>query len=48
MDALTHNMEAYIAKGFHPMCDGIALQGIQLIAESLEGAVHSPQPRKQK
>ncbi len=44
MDALTHNMEAYIAKGFHPMCDGIALQGIQLIAESLEGAVHSPNP----
>ncbi|MCR9252846.1 MAG: iron-containing alcohol dehydrogenase [bacterium] len=44
MDALTHNMEAYIAKGFHPMCDGIALQGIQLIAESLEGAVHNPNP----
>ena len=35
MDALTHNMEAYLAKGFHPMCDGIALQGIQLIAKSL-------------
>ena len=42
MDALTHNMEAYMAKGFHPMCDGIALEGIQLIAESLERAVHRP------
>ncbi|MFY0625503.1 MAG: iron-containing alcohol dehydrogenase [Reichenbachiella sp.] len=42
MDALTHNMEAYIAKGFHPMCDGIALQGISLIAESLETATHKP------
>lgn len=44
MDALTHNMEAYISKGFHPMCDGIALQGIELIAESLEGAVLNPNP----
>jgi len=44
MDALTHNMEAYISKGFHPMCDGIALQGIGLIAESLEGAVLNPTP----
>ena len=44
MDALTHNMEAYISKGFHPMCDGIALQGIELIAESLEEAVLNPNP----
>ena len=42
MDALTHNMEAYIAKGFHPMCDGIALEGIALIADSLEEATHQP------
>lgn len=42
MDALTHNMEAYLAKGFHPMCDGIALQGIKLISESLENATHNP------
>ncbi len=42
MDALTHNMEAYIAKGFHPMAEGIALQGIKLIAENLEGATHAP------
>lgn len=38
MDALTHNMEAYIAKNYHPMCDGIALEGIKLIGKSLEKA----------
>lgn len=42
MDALTHNMEAYIAKGFHPMCEGIALQGISLITESIVQATNSP------
>ncbi len=42
MDALTHNMEAYLAKGFHPMCDGIALEGIKLIADALETATHKP------
>ena len=31
MDALTHNMEAFLVNMFHPMCDGIALQGISLI-----------------
>ncbi len=44
MDALTHNMEAYLAKGFHPMADGIALEGIRLITESLEKAVNQPDP----
>jgi alcohol dehydrogenase class IV len=42
MDALTHNMEAYLAKMPHPMCEGIALQGISLIAQSLEKAVCNP------
>jgi alcohol dehydrogenase class IV len=42
MDALTHNMEAYIAKMFHPMCEGIALQGIALINESIDRAVNKP------
>ncbi|MEO5685405.1 MAG: iron-containing alcohol dehydrogenase [Chitinophagaceae bacterium] len=42
MDALTHNMEAFIAKGFHPMADGIALEGIRLISESIDGAVNKP------
>ena len=42
MDALTHNMEAYIAKMPHPMCEGIALQGIALISKSLANAVNKP------
>lgn len=45
MDALTHNMEAYLAKNYHPMADGIALQGIALIAKALEKAVNSPDPQ---
>jgi alcohol dehydrogenase class IV len=42
MDALTHNMEAFIAKGFHPMAEGIALEGIRLINESIVAATHQP------
>jgi len=42
MDALTHNMEAYLTNMFHPICDGIALQGISLIHASLEKAVNHP------
>jgi alcohol dehydrogenase class IV len=42
MDALTHNMEAYLAKMNHPMCEGIALEGISLIHQSLEKAVNKP------
>ncbi len=42
MDALTHNMEAYLAKNYHPMCDGIALEGISLIMASIEKATLSP------
>ncbi|HEX5025635.1 MAG TPA: iron-containing alcohol dehydrogenase [Agriterribacter sp.] len=43
MDALTPNMEAFLAKNYHPMCDGIALEGIKLINESLEKATNSPE-----
>jgi alcohol dehydrogenase class IV len=42
MDALTHNMEAFLAKGFHPLADGIALEGIHLINESIADAVNKP------
>jgi alcohol dehydrogenase class IV len=42
MDALTHNMEAYLAKMPHPLCEGIALEGITLIHESLEISVNKP------
>jgi len=42
MDALTHNMEAFLAKMNHPLCEGIALEGIRLIHESIEKAVNKP------
>lgn len=42
MDALTHNMEAYLAKMPHPLCEGIALEGISLIHQSLVRAVNHP------
>jgi alcohol dehydrogenase class IV len=42
MDALTHNMEAYVAKMPHPLCEGIALEGISLIAKSINTAVNKP------
>ena len=35
MDALAHNLEAFCAPGFHPMADGIAIEGIKLIKKSL-------------
>ena len=44
MDAFTHNIEAYLARGYHPMADGIALQGITLIMENMERAVKKPDP----
>jgi alcohol dehydrogenase class IV len=40
MDALSHNLEAYCAPFFHPMADGIALEGMRLIKDSLTKAVH--------
>ena len=39
MDALAHNLEAFCALGFHPMADGIAIEGIKLIKKSLLIAV---------
>ena len=39
MDALAHNLEAYCAPGYHPMADGIALEGMSLIKKWLEIAV---------
>jgi len=35
MDALAHNLEAFCANGFHPMADGIALEGMRLISKNL-------------
>ncbi len=42
MDALTHCVEAYLAKGYHPICDGIALEGIRLASQSLVKTVTDP------
>ena len=42
MDALTHNLEAYLAKNYHPMCEGIALEGVDLINRSIAQAVLRP------
>ena len=39
MDALAHNFEAYCAPGYHPMADGIALEGIRIINNWLLAAV---------
>jgi alcohol dehydrogenase class IV len=41
MDALAHNLEAYCAPGFHPMADGIALEGMKLIKRWLLEAVNN-------
>ena len=38
-DAMTHCIEALTSNVFHPMCDGIALEGIRLIGEALPIAV---------
>jgi len=38
MDALSHNLEALCAPGFHPQADGIALQGMLLVSRALQRA----------
>ena len=42
MDALTHNLEAFISKNFHPLSSGIALEAIHLVNRSLQAAVNAP------
>jgi alcohol dehydrogenase class IV len=39
MDALSHCLEAYCAPGYHPLADGIALEGMRLVQENLPAAV---------
>ena len=43
MDALTHLIEAFLAKGDNPLCDGIALEGIYLVSQCLEPSVRFAQ-----
>ena len=42
MDAFAHCLEAYCAPGFHPLADGIALEGMRLVASALVRAVRTP------
>jgi len=42
MDALTHNVESYLSSAYHPLCDGIALEGTRIAAKSLRTAVSEP------
>jgi alcohol dehydrogenase class IV len=39
MDAFTHCVESYLSTVFHPICDGIALEGLRSIFKGLETAV---------
>ncbi|MBA3447037.1 MAG: iron-containing alcohol dehydrogenase [Pseudaminobacter sp.] len=38
MDAFAHCLEAYCSPGYHPMADGIAVEGIRLVLENLPKA----------
>jgi hypothetical protein len=42
MDALTHCIEAYLARDYHPICDGIALEGLRIGAPALAKCVETP------
>ena len=42
MDALTHNIESYLSPAYHPLCDGIALEGARIAARALPTAVREP------
>ena len=42
MDALTHNVESYLSPAYHPLCDGIALEGTRIAARALLKAVKEP------
>ena len=42
MDALTHNIESYLSPAYHPLCDGIALEGTRIAARALATAVREP------
>jgi alcohol dehydrogenase class IV len=42
IDALTHNIESYLSPAYHPLCDGIALEGTRIAAAALRTAVLEP------
>lgn len=42
IDALTHNLEAFLAKGYHPICDSIAVGGLGLVRDNLARVCENP------
>jgi alcohol dehydrogenase class IV len=40
LDAFTHNVESYLSPAYHPLCDGIALEGARIAARALPLAYH--------
>ena len=42
VDAMVHAIEGYCVPGFHPLCDGSALESLSLISKSLYLAVEEP------
>jgi len=42
MDAITHLVEAFFAKGYHPLADGIAVEGFRMAAGAIAKAVKNP------
>jgi alcohol dehydrogenase class IV len=42
LDALTHNVESWLSPAYHPLCDGIALEGARIAARALATAVREP------
>jgi alcohol dehydrogenase class IV len=40
IDAFTHNVESYLSPAYHPLCDGIALEGARIAARALPMAFH--------
>ncbi len=42
-DALVHAIEAFCVPGFHPLCDGLALEGLALVVKWLPVAVRAPE-----
>lgn len=41
MDAFTHCIESYLSTTYHPICDGIALEGLRYISRGLEAAARN-------
>ena len=39
MDAFTHCVESYLSTTYHPICDGIALEGLRHVSRGLEATV---------